>query len=264
MKKTSTLLWGSISILIGAVIAVLALVRGKWQLPLLISCFALWGLWLIFALLLPAWRSIQSLRRREKRAERERQAMADVNLPDDALAQKLLRHVNFRISSHLKSAYPSARWEWTIEMPSLFAVQGGTVRIRVYGVPDYDFADVTLDKKEDLSCSLVKVVPLHVQEQPNDTPAPNQQPVDPQVWYELQGRKVLENLVADLNSRGHSKLYLKEDGSICIKPEGGDEELVQDAFNSFPEKVYWPRLKDVLEQAGLAATVQDTCIQVAW
>ena len=52
MKKTSTLLWGSISILIGAVIAVLALVRGKWQLPLLISCFALWGLWLIFALLL--------------------------------------------------------------------------------------------------------------------------------------------------------------------------------------------------------------------
>ena len=59
MKKTSTLLWGSISILIGAVIAVLALVRGKWQLPLLISCFALWGLWLIFALLLPAWRSNQ-------------------------------------------------------------------------------------------------------------------------------------------------------------------------------------------------------------
>lgn len=264
MKKTSTLLWGSISILIGAVIAVLALVRGKWQLPLLISCFALWGLWLIFALLLPAWRSIQSLRRREKRAERERQAMADANLPDDALAQKLLRHVNFRISSHLKSAYPNARWEWTIEMPALFAVQGGTARIRVYGVPDYDFADVTLNKMEDLSCSLVKVVRLHGQEQPNDTPAPNQQPVDPQVWYELQGRKVLENLVADLNSRGHSKLYLKEDGSICIKPEGGDEELVQESFNSFPEKVYWPRLKDVLEQAGLAATVQDTCIQVAW
>ena len=264
MKKTSTLLWGSISILIGAVIAVLALVRGKWQLPLLISCFALWGLWLIFALLLPAWRSIQSLRRREKRAERERQAMADANLPDDALAQKLLRHVNFRISSHLKSAYPNARWEWAIEMPALFAVQGGTARIRVYGVPDYDFADVTLNKMEDLSCSLVKVVPLHGQEQPNDTPAPNQQPVDPQVWYELQGRTVLENLVADLNSRGHSKLYLKEDGSICIKPEGGDEELIQDAFNSFPEKVYWPRLKDVLEQAGLAATVQDTCIQVAW
>lgn len=190
--------------------------------------------------------------------------MADANLPDDALAQKLLRHVNFRISSHLKSAYPNARWEWTIEMPALFAVQGGTARIRVYGVPDYDFADVTLNKMEDLSCSLVKVVPLHGQDQPNDTPAPNQQPVDPQVWYELQGRTVLENLVADLNSRGHSKLYLKEDGSICIKPEGGDEELVQESFNSFPEKVYWPRLKDVLEQAGLAATVQDTCIQVAW
>ena len=128
---------------------------------------------------------------------------------------------------------------------------------------NFDYADVTMDHRSNLTCSLVKVVPVQGQGAEEALP-PNQQPVDPQVWYELQGRTVLENLVADLNSRGHSKLYLKEDGSICIKLEGGDEELVQEAFNSFPEKVYWPRLKDVLEQAGLAATVQDTCIQVAW
>lgn len=265
MKKTSALLWSSISLLIGAVIAVLALVRGIWQLPLLIACFAVWGLWLVFALLLPAWNSIRELRRREKRAERERQAMADANIPGDDLSAKLLRHVNFRISGYLKSAYPNARWEWTIQMPALFAAQGGTARIRLYGVPDYDFADVTLDKKDDLTCSLVKVVPLFAQEPAADNATPpNQQSVDPQVWYELQGRTVLEDLVADLSSRGYSQLYLKDDGNICVKSENGGEEQVQSAFQSFPEKVYWPRLKDVLNQAGLSATVQDTCIQVSW
>lgn len=265
MKKTPALLWSSISFLIGAVIAVLALVRGKWQLPLLISCFGIWGLWLIFVLLIPAWSSIRYLRRREKRAERERQAMSEANLPDDNLSAKLLRHVNFRISSYLKSAYPNARWEWTIQMPTLFAAQGGTARIRLFGVPDYDFADVTLDKKDDLTCSLVKVVPLFAKEAAQtDAVPPNQQSVDPQVWYELQGRMVMESLVADLSSRGYSRLYLKDDGSICVKDEDSGEEQVQDVFQSFPEKVYWPRLKDVLNQAGLSATVQDTCIQVSW
>ena len=263
MKKTS-LLWSSISILIGGVIAVLALVRGAWQLPLLIVCFVLWGLWLIYALLLPAWRSVRELRRRERRAERERNTMEDAGISDSELSAKLLRNVNFRISAYLKSAYPDARWEWAISMPALFAVQGGTARIRIYGIPNYDYGDVTLDSKDNISCVLVKVVPLTDSEKQNTAAPPNQQPVDPRVWYEVQGRKVLETLVADLNSKGYSKLYLMDGGSICSKPEDGSEEQVQDSFQSFPEKVYWPRLKDVLDQAGLSATVQETCIQVSW
>lgn len=262
MKRTYSLLWESISILIGCVIAVLALVRGKWQLPLLLLCFVIWGLWLMFVLLFPAWRSIRELRRKERRAQREHDAMAEADLSDTVMLQKLMHHINFRISSYLRSAYPNARWEWMSDIPAVFAAQGGTSRIRVYGIPDYDYADVTLDKQDNLSCSLVKVMPLH--EDASESPAPpNEQPVDPQVWYELQGRSVLEDLVADLNSRGHSKVYLMEDGSICTKPDSGEVQ-VQASFGSFPERVYWPRLKDVLEQAGLTATVEDTCIQVAW
>lgn len=263
MKRTYSRLWESISILIGCVIAILALVRGKWQLPLLLICFGLWNLWVAFVLLFPAWRSIRELRRREKRAQREHDALADTNFTDAAMLQKLMHHINFRISSYLRSAYPAARWEWCSDIPTIFAVQGGTARIRVYGIPDYDYADVTLDQKDAISCALVKVTPLYEGDQEQPAP-PNEQPVDPRVWYELQGQQILEELVADLNSRGYSKLYLKEDGTISIKPEGSQEELVQASFDSFPEKVYWPRLKDVLEQAGLAATVEDTCIQVAW
>ena len=53
MKQKNSLL-GSIGALVGAVIAVLAFVRGAWLTPLLIAVFSVWGLWIIFALLLPA------------------------------------------------------------------------------------------------------------------------------------------------------------------------------------------------------------------
>lgn len=73
------------------------------------------------------------------------------NDPDTNVRLVLLRYVNHRISEHLKSAFPKAHWEWTMSDPALFVVYGGTGRIRVYGVPDYDYADVTLNQQAALS-----------------------------------------------------------------------------------------------------------------
>ena len=90
------------------------------------------------------------------------------------------------------------------------------------------------------------------------------QPLNPQIWFETQGRETLERLVNELNSRGHNTLYLKEDGSICTQQTEGGDEAVQGSFPSFPEKVYWSGLADVLRQNGLAAKVLDHFIQIAW
>ena len=46
MKRSSPL-WGSVSVLIGVVIAILALVRGAWLVPLLLLTFTAWGLWVV-------------------------------------------------------------------------------------------------------------------------------------------------------------------------------------------------------------------------
>ncbi len=257
MKRTNPL-WGSISILIGVVIAILALLRGPWAAAALIITFALWGLWLVWTQLLPARRVNREYRRRERQLRWRQEAGAETS--DSGISTVLLRHVNHRISEHLRSVYPNAHWEWTMSDPALFVTCGGTGRIRVYGVPDYDFADVTLDRQGSLRCSLVKVAPLDG----SQADPPNQQPLDPQVWYELQGRSVLENVIADLTSRGHSSLTLNEDGSICIQPVNGGEEIAKDSFATFPEKVYWPRLVQVLEQEGLTADMQDSKILVCW
>ena len=80
----------------------------------------------------------------------------------------------------------------------------------------------------------------------------------------LEGRDVLEGIIADLRSRGHSSLTLNEDGSISFQPEAGDHKATKHAFASFPEPVYWSRLADVLAQEGLTADVQAGSIAVSW
>lgn len=256
MKRTNPL-WGSISILIGVVIAILSLLKGPWATAALIVTFALWGLWLVWTQLLPAWNANRTYRRRERQLRRQEAVSHD---PDTSVRLALLHHVNHRISEHLRSAFPKAHWEWTMSDPAWFVTQGGTGRIRVYGVPDYDFADVTLNRQGVLRCSLVKVSPLDIAQ----ADSPNQQTLDPRVWYEFQGRTILEEIIADLDSRGHSSLTMNEDGSIHIQPVDGGEEISRDAFTSFPEKVYWPRLVNVLNQEGLTADMQDTGILVSW
>jgi len=250
MKKNSPL-WGSISILIGVVIAVLALTGGILRSVLLIAVFTVWSLWVILALVLPARRTVKTMRRTARAAD-----------PNTALMRTLLHHVNYRISGCLKLAYPEATWEWVMRDPAAFVAQGGTGRIRVFGIPDYDHADVTLDRNGKLACSLVRLAPIN--ETKGKPAAPGQESLDPRIWYEAQGSDILESLVTDLASRGHHSLTLKEDGSICIKPADGGEELCQGSFPSFPNKVYWPGLVKVLEQNGLAATAIDTGIVVAW
>ena len=268
--KQKNPMWASTSILVAAVLAIIAFVRGNWQIPLLVGVFAIWGLRIFMILGLPALRVRRNrweqkrkdldAEKGRKKAEAERNAAEN----DPEAAQALLRHVNHRISDQLKALYPEARWEWKTKNPTLLAIQGGIGRIRVYGVPEYEYADVELEQSGMLSCSLVKrLAPPSSEQEPLPQP-PNQQDVDPQVWYERQGRKTLETLIADLDSRGHHCLFLKEDGSICVRPMEGDEETVQDTLKDFPEKRLWERLVKVLEDAGLAAVAREDCITIAW
>ena len=252
--KQKLSLGGSISVLIGAVIAILALLRGPVQTVLLLIACSLWGLWIMLTLLRPAWKANRAYRQREEQ-EKKTQGM----FSGRKMANLLLCHVNYRVTDSLKSVYPDARWEWTMRDPALVIVQGGTGRIRIYGVQDYDFADVTLDQTGKISCAMVKVVPVQGQGAPSGQP-----PVDPQAWYELEGRSILDQLIADLRSRSHNSLTLNEDGSITIQPVAGGNEITKGTFSSFPDKVYWPRLADVLEQEGLTTDVQASRIVVSW
>ena len=271
--KNSSAHPGSTGILIGAVIAILALVRGPWQSRLLLGVFLIWGLGLLTAHKLPLAR--QANRTRKSWPHRKRYSAADDGPDIPARRQKtdsipaetlLLRHVNHRISAYLRSAYPGVTWEWEQgEKPEKLALSGGTGRIRVFGVPDFGHADITLDQQANITCSMVRIVPLADTENKTtpDGQAPSgKQPADPQVWYEIQGRAILETLVTDLNSRGYSSLTIHGNGDACVEED--QKEVPKGRLPGFPEKVYWNRLVEVLESNGLTAEATPGGIRVCW
>ena len=75
---------------------------------------------------------------------------------------------------------------------------------------------------------------------------------------------LLEALVTDLNSRGHSSLTVQENGEIFVQTKENETEPAKEAFLDFPEKVYWPQLVKVLESEGYAADARDADILVSW
>ena len=273
-------LWSGVSILIVAVLAITAFIRGSAQTWLLAIAFTLWSVWACLYYLIPYIKV--ELHRREARRIRKKCEQQDAKRPSftipevsDPVNLVLLRHVNYRISAYLQSVYPDATWEWREEFPERIIAKGGTGRIKLFGVEGFNFADVTFDQNAGIDCALVNVVPM-AQLGTAETPVTKteesaaepfavqkqQNPVDPQVWYEVQGRKVLEALITDLHSRGYNSLTIRENGDIAIKQAGN--EKVKTAFESVPEKTYWTRLCKVFEREGMAANITDGGILLTW
>ena len=142
MSNDKGLLSGSITILIGAVIAIMALVRGPWQAWLLIGVFTLWGLWVVLILLLPY---MQQAKRRRQRQQRERRLHAEgiaqstfqvPELEEPVSDDLLLRYANHRILAYLRSSYSDACFEWCEKRPAELIRTNGTGRIRLHNVDD--------------------------------------------------------------------------------------------------------------------------------
>ena len=253
-------LWCSVSALVGAVLAAFSLVPESWRGRILLLVFAVWGLWAFTSILLPriVWRVAR------------RHYFAGHNLPrrraagrcrtDSRTEEALVRHVNYRISAYIQSAYPEASWEWVAKDPARLIVRGGKGRILLHGVPDYNYAEVDLRPNGHMECSLLRVVPFPTGSDEQEAVPKADEQFNPQVWFEVQGRQVLEDLVADLGSRGHNSLVMNEDGSITVEGEYDGKAIP--AFTSFPSKVHWPQTVRVLEGAGYAADVDGDGIRI--
>lgn len=269
--KTEKSLWTSVSILIGAVIAVLAFVRGDILIWLLLGIFTLWGIWVVGFLLLPLIKRIKKnmLRKAQRKAllQEGYDTFQNSHLrsaESEGAIQLLLRHVNLRITGYIRNIYQEATWEWCVENPQELILAGGVGRIRVHGIEDYDHADIKIDKLGEISCNMLKTVPLNTLDGSDNSEeelSPNKQPVNTQIWYELQGRKILESAMADLNSRGYSTLTIREDGDVLIDPQ---DDFSQEHLANFPAKVYWPQLVKVLQGEGIAAQINSSGVQVTW
>ena len=273
--KRKNLFGKSVSVLVVAVLAVIAFIRGSAQIWFLGGVFALWGIYMITCLLKTRKRDIgayfQRWELRRKYAAENRAAdkvypnlSSDLDTSSIPVNSVLLRHVNHRISAYLKSAYPDVTWEWVSKDPSQIVASGGTGRIRLYGIADFNYANVMFDQLAKINCDMMKIVPLA--ELGNPAASTNiiaaGQPIDPEVWYSIHGKSVLDSCVAELHSRGHARLSITENGEIHVSQAGTD--IVHAKFPNLPAKVYWKGLTKVFEKSGLVASVIDDAIIVSW
>ena len=83
-----------------------------------------------------------------------------------------------------------------------------------------------------------------------------------QIFTDYANGKRIIDIVADLNSRGHNSLTIKENGEIAI--QRADQEVKQAALENVPEKTYWTRLAKVFESEGLAAQITENGMVLSW
>ncbi|MCL2816112.1 MAG: hypothetical protein FWD23_16080 [Oscillospiraceae bacterium] len=267
--KRRKLLGTNLTFLITGTLAVLAFVRGDAQFWCLIGVFAVFGVWtLILSSKQGCVRTVIDKKRHVKTSKTTRKNKTDLSSSNNGGA--LLLHLNCRISDYIKSVYPEATWEWVTENPETLATDCGTGRIRLYGAADFNYADVAFDRLARIKCEMVRIVsfddlkkdgkPEQESEPKNETP-PNQT-VNPETWYGIQGKSILETCVADLHARGHANLWIKENGDICVQQD--NSEAVYDKFKNLPGRSLWQQLARIIENQGLSASVMNDCIKVSW
>jgi hypothetical protein len=269
--KTKKNLWSSVSILIVAVLAITAFIRGTWQFWLLISAFAIWSIWAIIKHLIPfakeckAQKEAKAFQKYFEKQEQARKAFQQIE-DGNPLSPILLRHINHRISAQLQAIYPDATWDWQEVDPIKLATNGGIGRIQINGVSDFNFAEVVLDQNAKVECRFLKIVPFADNREPIAEESDNHakpKEIDPQVWYEKKGKIVLQNLIVDLNSRGHKSLTICDDGNIILR-QSDNKELKKSAFQNLPERVYWPKLVKIFERDGMATEITDLGLVLTW
>lgn len=239
-----------VSKLIVAFLAIMAFLRGTAQFIALVAVFFVWAAFTIYRYLIPYLRELtaKKTQTRQHKKNKETDVFAQV-------ARVLLRHI---ISEQLFSSYPDAKWEWCDDNPEQLVSKGGTKRIKLEGVLNYNYAEVTFSQDAEVSCQLLHVAPMENNQGSNK----QEDKINPQIWYEQKGKQILSSLIADLNSRGYNSFTIEEDGNIAVQQQSQD--IKKHIFDSLPDKTSWPQLAKILESSGIAAEVTKNGIVLSW
>ena len=179
--------------------------------------------------------------------------------------RKLVRHVNHRITEKMQSCFPGSSWDWDVKPNINFLMQGGVGRIKLMNAKSFNYAEVCLDERETLSFKFITAVDyadVAKATTGNEEVASN---IAPEIaaWFENVGGKVIDDTIADLNSRGIRTLNIKPGGELAIVSDGKD--VVQGKVENMPDQSVWSKLVSYLiEERQLGASLQDGCIVLNW
>ncbi len=186
-------------------------------------------------------------------------------IPDDELF--LIRQVNARITEQLKVMYPSVSWLWVCRPQAEELRKGGTWRIRVANTDPFNYAEVSLHIEGRLEITMLQAIPLKdamnaTEEQDDLTQSETLERVDVKTWYTAAGELALAEIVDNLNSQGHRKALVREDGSVVIR-QSGSEEIV-DHVPNFPPRIVWEEFCQLLREDDYEVSIRTEGLELAW
>lgn len=69
-------------------------------------------------------------------------------------------------------------------------------------------------------------------------------------------------MIDDLNTQGHKKLLIREDGSVAI--QGADTQRPAVRIPNFPARMEWEEFRHLLKEDEITAEVQPDGLLLAW
>lgn len=206
--------------------------------------------------------------------EKEQQApVKPVNAEEERAA---VRHLNCRITEHIKSVYPTATWDWCGGNPVSIAIYGGTGRISISNSGIFNNADVVLNPLGQLQLTMLQAVKLEqLAKQPEqggrpekteqkaaDTSEPEEPAVNVPAWVDLVGRGPLYELSARLFEKGYQKLSINEAGKVSVLDGASEKELA--SLENMPPMKFWDELAKLLSDESHFVEVKSDRLELGW
>lgn len=197
-------------------------------------------------------------------AQPPKPAAAKPQAIDPEMEAVMLRHINFRITEKLQGAFPSAVWRWETEKPLEQAMKGGSARIRLSGVPDWNFADVRFERSGRIKLEMLSLRSLEEigQQQAKSAPAADGDAVNLRDWYDLSASAVVRATIDEVYTRGYRELHIAEDGALYVLEQ--QEQVKQGRLSYLPGKKLWADLVPFFEEDDITATVEEDSILLTW
>lgn len=214
-------------------------------------------------------------KRKRKRAQKNLERLSraasepqtDQDTPEGQLY--LLRHINCRITEQLKGSYPMVSWLWMVRPSAQELYEGGTWRIQTANTEPFNFADVTITSRSQLTITMLQAVSL---QEAQTVPAAMSENdltqnelldrVDIKQWYFEHGEQALTQMIDELNTQGHKQLVIHENGDVCITASGTEQTV--DRLNSFPPRLAWDSFCTLLKEDDISASVIPEGLLLSW
>ena len=233
-----------------------------------VTALAVWlGIVLVSAL-----KQSGSRRKSRKAAKKLAELSSDADTdsqPETSMAESdlfLIRQINIRITEQLKSTYPMVSWLWIRRPATEEICAGGTWRISTTNTDPFNYGEVSLSKTGRLTITMLQATPLEeaseLAESDELTPSEMLDRVDVKAWYVREGSQMLSSMIDDLNTQGHRKLMIRENGEVCIEASG--ELRAVDLVSNFPPRAVWEEFCQLLKEDEITAAAQPEGLLLSW